>query len=177
MQGGDITHGLPLVVLVDGRTASAAEILAAALADHGRAVVAGSSTLGKGLVQTKLALADGRRAVRDLVARAGPARLADPGARRAAAALHQPGRGQEVASEIHELETGSSPLGPALLAERRARAPMPVDRVLEIRDACPAAIGTDGDVDAARTLLADPARVSGGAEPRCRISMSEPHGE
>ena len=59
VQGGDLTHGLKLVVLVDGRTASAAEILAAALADHGRAVVAGSSTLGKGLVQTILQLPDG----------------------------------------------------------------------------------------------------------------------
>ena len=45
--------------LVDGRTASAAEILAAALADRGRAVVVGSSTLGKGLVQTIAPLPDG----------------------------------------------------------------------------------------------------------------------
>ena len=50
---------VPVVVLVDGRTASAAEILAAALADRGRAVVVGSSTLGKGLVQTIAPLPDG----------------------------------------------------------------------------------------------------------------------
>ena len=48
-----------MVVLVDGRTASAAEILAAALADRGRAVVVGSATLGKGLVQTIAPLPDG----------------------------------------------------------------------------------------------------------------------
>ena len=48
-----------MVVLVDGRSASAAEILAAALADQGRAVVVGSSTLGKGLVQTIAPLPDG----------------------------------------------------------------------------------------------------------------------
>ena len=45
--------------MVDGRTASAAEILAAALADRGRGVVIGSSTLGKGLVQTIDPLPDG----------------------------------------------------------------------------------------------------------------------
>ena len=46
-------------VLVDGRSASAAEIMAAALADRGRAVVVGSSTLGKGFVQTVAVLPDG----------------------------------------------------------------------------------------------------------------------
>jgi carboxyl-terminal processing protease len=56
--GGDLTHGLKVIVLVDGRTASAAEVMAAALADLGRAVVVGSSTLGKGLVQTITRLPD-----------------------------------------------------------------------------------------------------------------------
>jgi carboxyl-terminal processing protease len=42
---------LPLTVLVDSRTASAAEVIAAALHDHGRALLVGSPTYGKGLVQ------------------------------------------------------------------------------------------------------------------------------
>ena len=56
---GELAENMPVVVLVDGRTASAAEILAAALADRGRGVVVGSSTLGKGLVQTIAPLPDG----------------------------------------------------------------------------------------------------------------------
>lgn len=42
---------LPLAVLVDGRTASSAEVIAAALHDHGRALLVGAPTYGKGLVQ------------------------------------------------------------------------------------------------------------------------------
>ena len=57
--GTDLAGGRPVVVLVDGRSASAAEIMAAALSDGGRAVVVGSATLGKGLVQTIKVLPDG----------------------------------------------------------------------------------------------------------------------
>ncbi|MGH2930466.1 MAG: S41 family peptidase, partial [Solirubrobacteraceae bacterium] len=55
----NVAPALPLVVLVDGRTASAAEVMAAALADRDRGVVVGSSTLGKGLVQIVTRLPDG----------------------------------------------------------------------------------------------------------------------
>ena len=56
--GNGDTH-TPLVVLVDGGTASAAEVVAGALQDRGRAVVAGSRTFGKGSVQEPYRLADG----------------------------------------------------------------------------------------------------------------------
>ncbi len=57
---GDILPGVPVVVLVNGATASAAEILAGALQDHHRAVLLGRRTFGKGLVQTMMPLNSGR---------------------------------------------------------------------------------------------------------------------
>lgn len=53
---GDIANGLPIAIVVDGRAASAAEIVAAALQGNGRAIVVGTVTLGKGSVQTILRL-------------------------------------------------------------------------------------------------------------------------
>jgi len=61
---GAAVPALKMAVLVDGLTASAAEIVAACLQDHGRAVVVGSRTFGKGTVQSILPLSDGNGLVK-----------------------------------------------------------------------------------------------------------------
>ena len=152
---GDVAMGRPVVVLVDGRSASAAEIMAAALADQGRAVVVGSATLGKGLVQTIATLPDGGELFvswsRVLAPSGWPLQ--------SLGLLPQvcTSLGQDTANaQLAALDRGVQPMALALARHRAARAPLPAAEALALRNPCPAAEAREADVATARFLITHP---------------------
>ena len=155
-EGGDITAGLPMVVLVDGQTASAAEILAAALADNRRAVVVGSSTLGKGLVQAVTILPDGGELFitwsRVLAPRGWPLQTLG-----VIPQICTSLGAQNLSAQLNALRAGKNLMAAPDAQARAARAPVPIEEILAIRDTCPADIGGELDISAARFLMASPA--------------------
>ncbi|MEJ0046243.1 MAG: S41 family peptidase [Rhodospirillales bacterium] len=153
--GGDLTHGMKLLLLVDANTASAAEIMAAALADLGRGVVIGSATLGKGLVQTITRLPDSGELYvtwsRVLAPKSWPIQtlgvMPQVCTSRGAQDLHR---------QLDDLAAGHWDLADAVGHSRSARAPLPMAQALELRQPCPAAEGSDADMAAAHFLATHP---------------------
>ncbi len=153
-EGADLTGGAKLAVLVDGQTASAAEILAAALADDGRGVVIGSETLGKGLVQTVTALPDGGELYvtwsQVLAPRGWP--LQGLGLMPQVCTSNGPAA---LKAQLNALAAGRNLMAPALSQARAMRPPVSVEAVLALRSHCPAAIGGAMDEEAAQAVLAN----------------------
>ncbi len=153
--GGDLTHGARLIILVDARTASAAEIMAAALADLGRAVVVGSTTLGKGLVQTIMTLPDGGELFvtwsRVLAPKLWPIQVLGVMPQVCTSLGHD-----ETLRELQDLQSGQWDMSGAVARTRAARAPLAMADALRLRQACPAAEGGDDDLLVAHFLASHP---------------------
>lgn len=155
VQGGDMTHGLPIVALVDGRTASAAEIMAAALSDHRRAVVIGSATLGKGLVQAVGQMPDGGELFVTWSRVIAP--LGWPLQGLGVTPQICTSRGaQALEQQLDALAQGKLLDAESVRASREMRFPVSVSRILDVRRHCPAALGTDADLDTAALILHRP---------------------
>jgi carboxyl-terminal processing protease len=153
---GELAENVPLIILVDGHTASAAEILAAALSDRGRAVVVGSSTVGKGMVQTIDPLPDGGELFVTWSQTLAPLGWPIQGL----GVLPQvcTSLGPEALSrQLASLSTGFQPMAAAIRRSRAARLPVSASDVLEIRAPCPASEGRAADLEAARLLISNPA--------------------
>ncbi len=149
---GDVSRGLPIVALIAGRSASAAEILAAALADGGRAVVVGSASMGKGLVQSVAPMPDGGALFVTW------SRVVAPGGWPIQALGVMPQictslGGQNQQRQLAALMAGELLNLPLLRRHHALRAPITPAQAVEIRNACPAAEGTEADLRVARSLL------------------------
>ena len=157
---GDITNGLPIVVVVDGRAASAAEIVAAALQGNDRAVIVGTVTLGKGSVQTIIRLHNNGELALTWSRAAAPNGIG----------LHGLGVLPDVclSGEISPVEAVVSKLiaAPNPMADIRSQWINPPrgsdQKMASLRDECPAETRTNRplDLQVARRIAGDPALLS-----------------
>jgi carboxyl-terminal processing protease len=156
--GGDILDGLPLVVLINGGSASSAEIVAAALQDLDRAVLIGSSSYGKGTVQTVLPMPnDGELTLTwaRLYAPSGYAlqRLG------VVPNICTSGPAVTAAKSIEALRGGRiDPVAP--VSKRRTADGLSEPEQLALAATCPTQSGlNEADLEVARAVLSDPALI------------------
>jgi carboxyl-terminal processing protease len=153
--GRDLAQGRPVVVLVDGRTASAAEIVAMALAARHRAVVVGSATTGKGLIQLVAPLANEAELLITWSQVVSPAGWPVQGLGVLPELCTSLGP-EALAAGLAALAEGRPPMAAALARQRAARPPVLASEVVSLRSACPPAEGRPADLVAARALIDSP---------------------
>lgn len=151
---GDIANGLPIAVLVNGYSASAAEILAAALQDRGRAVVIGSTTYGKGTVQTVLRMPNDGELILTWAKLHAPSGYAMHGLG-VVPTICTAGTNRNVDALVKSAFDPDAPWK-RMLSIRRNYATASAEERKEVRSYCPAATKTEEglDVEVAKKLLA-----------------------
>jgi carboxyl-terminal processing protease len=153
--GQDLAQGRPVVVMVDGRTASAAEIVAVGLAERGRAAVIGSATMGKGLIQLVAPLPNEGEILITWSRVVAPSGWPIQGMGVLPSLCTSLGP-EALAQGLARLNGGEAAMGRALQRQRAARAPVLASEMAALRGACPPAEGRTADLSAARALIEAP---------------------
>lgn len=152
--GQDQALGLPMVVLIDGKSASAAEIVAAALQDRERAVVVGTTSYGKGTVQTVVRLPNSGEVTLTWSRFMAPSGYALNGLG-VLPVICTSGEDNDAVKALRKaLDTHDGTL--EMLETWRTVPHTDVDARHDLRDACPPERHTDRfDVEVARALIED----------------------
>ena len=173
----DLAHAKPVVVLVNGNSASASEIVAAALQDSGRAVVVGSSSYGKGTVQTVLRLPNEGELTLTWARFHAPSGYALNGRGVMPDICTSPiaaGEQIEAAQIVEQVRSGRLPVAKALIHRDLT---LEDEKGIEaFRASCPPAQGESGlELEVAQRLLEDPvlfARAIGGTVPSANQALA-----
>ena len=150
---GQIGESVPLVLLVNGSSASASEIVAAALQDNGRAVVVGTTTYGKGTVQTVIPMPNDGELILTWAKFFSPSGypIADLGVMPAVCTAV----GQPASLYLEEIRDGKTTSG-ATMIKWRAADHNDMAGIKQLRSICPADTKEhDADVEVAKALLTD----------------------
>jgi carboxyl-terminal processing protease len=153
---GDIGEDLPLVVLINGQSASASEIVAAALQDNGRAIVVGTTSFGKGSVQTLVQMPNDGELVITWARFHAPSGypLADLGV---IPAYCTSGKADGVAEALAAVRRGQI-TDPATMARWRAADHADSGLLKRLREICPPENASrESDLEIAEALLRDSA--------------------
>ncbi|MBI3517367.1 MAG: S41 family peptidase [Proteobacteria bacterium] len=154
----DILNGLPMVVLINGGSASSAEIVAAALQDLDRAVLIGSSSYGKGTVQHLTTLPNEGELLLTWARLYAPSNYA---LQRLGVIpnICTSGQSASAAKSIEDLRIGRlDPIAP--VSARRGADGLSETAQVALAATCPARTGVnDADLEVARAMLTDPALI------------------
>ena len=154
-QRGDIGEDVPLVVLINGNSASASEIVSAALEDNGRAILIGTTSFGKGSVQTVIQTPNQGELIVTWARFYSPTGypIADLGVM---PSLCTSGGAKTANAYIDTLRQGQIAASPAALAAWRGADHNDMTGIKELRSHCPAETrDRDVDLEVAQRLLTD----------------------